>query len=314
MSPAHRQGPEDGRRSMEWLNYHHLLYFWTVAREGSIARAAHQLRLAPSTISTQIATLERTLGERLFARVGRRLVLSDAGRVVFGYADRIFGLGRELVAAVRSRPAGPAATVVVGISDALPKLIAYRLLEPALRIDTPVRLVSREDWPERLLAELAIHAVDIVLANVPAGPTIKVRAFNHLLGESGTTFLAAPRLAAIHHRRFPRSLDGAPILLPRETTPVRAALERWFEDTGVRPRIVGEFDDSALLKVFGQSGAGVFPVPTAIEAEVRRQYGVRVVGRVDEVRERFYAITLERKLTHPAVVAIREAARKTLAT
>jgi LysR family transcriptional activator of nhaA len=299
---------------MEWLNYHHLLYFWTVAREGGIARASQQLRLAPSTISTQIGMLERALGEKLFTRLGRRLVLTDAGRLVFGYADRIFGLGRELTAAMRGRPTAPAATLVVGISDALPKLIAYRLLQPALHLETPVRLVCREDWPERLVADLAVHGVDIVLANVPAGPTIKVRAFNHLLGETGMTFFAAPRVAAAHLRRFPRSLDGAPLLLPRETTPVRAALERWFEEVGVRPRIVGEFDDTALLKVFGQSGAGVFPVPSAIEAEVRRQYGVRVIGRIDEVRERFYAITLERRLTHPAVVAIREAAHETLST
>lgn len=297
---------------MDWLNYHHLLYFWVVAREGSIARAGQELRLAPSTISTQIGRLERALGEKLFARVGRRLVLTDAGRLVAGYADQIFGLGRELVAAVRAAPAAPATTLVVGVSDALPKLIAYRLLEPALRLKTPVRMVCREDRPERLLAELAMHAVDIVLANVPAGPTIKVRAFNHLLGESGMSFFAAPRLAAAHGRRFPSSLDGAPILLPRETTPVRAALERWFEDVGVRPRIVGEFDDSALLKAFGQSGTGVFPVASAIEAEVCRQYRVRAIGRVEEVRERFYAITLERRLTHPAVVAIREAARETL--
>ncbi len=297
---------------MDWLNYHHLLYFWMVAREGSIARASPFLRLAPSTISTQIGMLERALGEKLFTRVGRRLVLTDAGRLAFGYADRIFGLGRELAAAVRGRPAAPATTLVVGVSDALPKLIAYRLLEPALRLTIPVRVVCREDRPERLLAELAVHAVDIVLANVPAGPTIKVRAFNHLLGESGMIFLATPRLAAVHGRRFPGSLDGAPVLLPRETTPVRPALERWFDDKGLRPRIVGEFDDSALLKVFGQSGAGVFPAPSAIEAEVRRQYGVRVIGRVDEVRERFYAITLERRLTHPAVAAIREAARETL--
>jgi LysR family transcriptional activator of nhaA len=297
---------------VDWLNYHHLLYFWVVAREGSIARAGQELRLAPSTISAQIGRLEGALGEKLFARVGRRLVLTDAGRLVAGYADQIFGLGRELVAAVRAAPAAPATTLVVGVSDALPKLIAYRLLEPALRLKTPVRVVCREDRPERLLAELAMHAVDIVLANVPAGPTIKVRAFNHLLGESGMSFFAAPRLAAAHGRRFPRSLDGSPVLLPRETTPVRAALERWFEDVGVRPRIVGEFDDSALLKAFGQSGAGVFPVASAIEAEVCRQYGVRAIGRVEEVRERFYAITLERRLTHPAVVAIREAARGTL--
>lgn len=297
---------------MEWLNYNHLLYFWTVAREGGIARASAKLRLAPSTISAQVAALERALGEKLFTRAGRGLTLTDAGRSVFGYADQIFNLGRELLATVRGWPATRPLTLVVGISDAVPKLIAYRLLEPALGLKTPVRLVCREDWPERLLAELAIHAVDIVLANVPAGATVKVRTFNHLLGESGMTFFATPRLAAAHARRFPRSLDGAPVLLPRETAPVRAALERWFEDVGVRPRIMGEFDDIALLKVFGQAGVGIFAAPSVIEADVRRQYGVRAIGRAEEVRERFYAIALERKLSHPAVVAILDAARQTL--
>lgn len=295
--------------SVEWLNYHHLLYFWTVAREGSIAQASATLRLAQPTISAQIATLERALGEKLFTRTGRRLKLTDTGQMTLRYADQIFTLGRELLATIRTQPSVRPLTLVVGITETMPKLIAYRLLQPALRLGNPVRLVCREDRPERLLAELATQDLDVVLSDTQAGPAIKVRVFHHPLGECGVSFFAAPRLAAAYRRRFPRSLDGAPFLLPRDGSPLRGALERWFADSGLRPRTAGEFDDSALLKVFGQSGVGVFAAPSAIEAQVRRQYGVRVIGRAEELRERFYAIAPDRKLTHPAVVAVCEAAR-----
>ena len=294
---------------MEWLNYHHLLYFWTVAREGSIARASATLRLAQPTISAQIATLERALGEKLFTRTGRRLKLTDTGQMTLRYADQIFTLGRELLATIRTQPSVRPLTLVVGITETMPKLIAYRLLQPALRLGNPVRLVCREDRPERLLAELATQDLDVVLSDAQAGPAIKVRVFHHPLGECGVSFFAAPRVTAAYRRRFPRSLDGAPFLLPRDGSPLRGALERWFSDSGLRPRIAGEFDDSALLKVFGQSGVGVFAAPSAIEAQVRRQYGVRVIGRARELRERFYAIAPDRKLTHPAVIAVCEAAR-----
>ena len=294
---------------MEWLNYHHLLYFWTVAREGSIARASGTLRLAQPTISAQIATLERALGEKLFTRTGRRLKLTDTGQMTLRYAEQIFTLGRELLATIRTQPSVRPLTLVVGITETMPKLIAYRLLQPALRLGTPVRLVCREDRPERLLAELATQDLDVVLSDAQAGPAIKVRVFHHLLGECGVSFFAAPRVTAAYRRRFPRSLDGAPVLLPRDGSPLRGAVERWFSDSGLRPRIAGEFDDSALLKVFGQSGVGVFAAPSAIEAQVRRQYGVRLIGRAKELRERFYAIAPDRKLTHPAVVAVCEAAR-----
>ena len=294
---------------VEWLNYHHLLYFWTVAREGSIARASATLRLAQPTISAQITTLERALGEKLFTRTGRRLKLTDTGQMTLRYADQIFTLGRELLATIRTRPSVRPLTLVVGITETMPKLIAYRLLQPALRLGTPVRLVCREDRPERLLAELATQDLDVVLSDAQAGPAIKVRVFHHPLGECGVSFFAAPRVTAAYRRRFPRSLDGAPFLLPRDGSPLRGALERWFADSGLRPRIAGEFDDSALLKVFGQSGVGVFAAPSAIEAQVRRQYGVRVIGRAKELRERFYAIAPDRKLTHPAVVAVCEAGR-----
>lgn len=297
---------------MEWLNYHHLLYFWTVAREGSLAAASARLHLAQSTVSGQIRSLEESLGEKLFVRSGRRLVLTEMGRVVFRYAEEIFTLGRELRDAVQGRPVGRPLSLVVGVADVVPKLVARRLLEPALRLSEPIRLVCREDKPERLLAQLAVHELDVVLSDGPVDPSISVRAFSHLLGDCGVAFFAKPKLAAVHARRFPMSLDGAPMLLPTENTALRRSLDQWFAARGIRPSVVGEFEDSALLKVFGQTGLGIFPAPSVIAAEVQRQYQVRLVGRVDDVRERFYAISVERKLKHPAVIAISEEARHVL--
>jgi LysR family transcriptional activator of nhaA len=297
---------------MEWLNYHHLHYFWAVAREGSLARACRELRLAPSTVSGQIHALEASLGEKLFVRSGRQLVTTETGRVVFRYAEEIFALGRELRDAVRGRPVGRPMSLVVGVADVVPKLVARRLLEPALRHPEPVRLVCREDKPDRLFAELAVHNLDVVLSDAPVGPSIRIRAFSHLLGECGVTFLASPELAAAHKRKFPKSLDGAPLLLPTETTALRRALDHWFGARGVRPRIVGEFDDSALLTECGETGLGIFPVPAVVADTVKRTYSVQFVGSADPVRERFYAISVERKLRHPAVVAISEAARHEL--
>ena len=297
---------------MEWINYHHLLYFWLVVREGGVARAGAELRLAPSTVSGQVTELERALGEKLFARSGRRLVLTEFGRVVFRYAEEIFALGRELQDALKGRPVGRPLSVVVGVADVVPKLVARRLLDPVLKLPEPIRLVCREDKPERLLADLAVHKLDMILADAPADPTVRVKAFSHLLGECGTVFLAASDLARSLRRNFPQSLNGAPMLLPTENTTLRRSLDQWFSSKGIRPRVVGEFEDSALLKVFGQAGVGAFAVPSIIADEVRRQYQVRLVGRVDAVRERFYAISVERKLKHPAVIAIGEAARTKL--
>ncbi len=297
---------------MEWLNYNHLFYFWVVAREGSIARACDELLLTQPTISAQLRLLENALGEKLFARVGRNLVLTEVGRVVFRSADEIFTLGRELTDALKGRSPGRPVRFVVGIADVLPKLVAYRLLEPALKMAEPIRVVCREDKSERLLAALAVHELDLVLTEAPISPTVRIRAFNHLLGECGVTIFGAARIAASYRRGFPRSLQGAPFLLPNDTTTLRRSLDQWFDTQGVRPLVVGEFDDSALLKVFGQTGAGLFASPSVIEAEVQRQYGVQVIGRLAGVRERFYAISVERKLKHPAVVAISEAARQKL--
>lgn len=294
---------------MEWLNYHHLLYFWTVAREGSISAASRKLRLAQPTVSGQIRALEDAMGEKLLERSGRKLELTEVGRVVYRYADEIFSLGRELMDTLKGRPTGRPQRLVVGISDGVPKLIAYRLLEPALRLPDPVRLVCTEDRPDRLLAELALHNFDLVLSDAPVGAGTNVRAFSHLLGETSVTLFAAPKLAARLRRKFPASLDGAPVLMPLDQSPLSRSLSQWFEASGVRPEVVAELEDSALIKAFGQAGAGAFPAPTAIAREIEAQYGVEAVGRVEGVRERFYAISVERKIKHPAVLAISQAAR-----
>lgn len=289
---------------METLNYHHLLYFWVVAREGSIARATEQLNLTQPTISAQIKALEESLGEELFARVGRRLELTDVGKTVFGYADAIFNLGRELRENLAGRPTGRPPQFTVGVADVVPKLIAWRLLRPAF--DGPERLhvVCREDQPERLIDDLAQHEIDLVIAESPAS---RPRVFNHLLGESGVTLFAEAKL--VGRRPFPQSLDGAPLLLPPPTTELRRQLDLWFERNKVRPAVIGEFQDNALMNVFGSRGLGIFPGSTAIAAEITAQFRVRVVGHIPEIRERFYAISAERKLRHAAVVAITETAR-----
>jgi len=295
---------------MEWLNYHHLLYFWLVAREGGLAKAGIELRLAPSTVSGQIRALEKSLGEKLFVRRGRRLVLTDLGQVVYRYADEIFSVGRELQDAVKGRIVGGTLELVVGIADVVPKLVARRLLQPALALPDPVHLVCREDEPDRLLADLARHHFDVVLSDAPVPSTLRVKAFSHLLGECGIQFFGAPDLARAHRDGFPGSLNGAPVLLPTENTALRRSLDQWFAEHDIRPRVVAECEDSALLQVFGESGIGLFPAHTVIADEVCRWYHVEPVGSVDAIRERFYAISVERRLQHPAVVAISEEARR----
>ncbi len=296
---------------MEWLNYHHLQYFWVVAREGSVTKAAATLRLGQPTISAQLRSLEERLGEKLFRRAGRNLVLTEAGRDVLRYADEIFALGRELLDSVQGRRKGTI-RFAVGIADVLPKLVAYRLLQPALALPESIRMICREDKAERLLAALAAHTLDLVLTDKPPAPGLAIKVFTHVLGECGVSFCASTKLARLHRRGFPRSLDAAPLLLPTDNTALRAALDRWFEEQNIRPHVVAECEDSALLKAFGQGGKGIFPVPTVSEDDVRKQYGVEVLGRVDAVRERFYAISLERRLRHPAVVAITAGAREKL--
>jgi len=294
---------------MEWLNYHHLLYFWVVAREGGLVPAGKVLRLSHPTLSAQIHALEGQLGEKLFAKVGRRLALTDMGRVVYRYAEEIFTLGRELVDTVKGRSTGKPLRLEVGIADVVPKLVVRRLLQPALALPEPVRLVCREGSNEQLLADLALHTLDLAISDAPVPPGSTVRAFHHLLGETGVSFFAVKRLADAHRRGFPRSLDGAPMLLPLESLALRRSLDHWFDRHDLRPRIVGDFEDSALMNVFGADGAGIFVAPTAVEQEVILEHGVQLVGRTDQVRERYYAISVERRLKHPAVVAISNAAR-----
>jgi LysR family transcriptional activator of nhaA len=297
---------------MEWLNYHHLLYFWVVARGGSLASASEELGLAPSTVSGQIRLFEKRLGHKLFTKSGRRLALTEMGRIVYRYADEIFSLGREMQDTLHDRPVGRPLCVTVGVADVVPKLVAQRLLEPALQPLGQVRLVCREGKPDRLLADLALHELDMILTDSPAGPGGRIRAFSHLLGSSGISFFGRKDVVARAKGRFPSSLNGIPLLLPTENTVLRRSLDQWFESVGVRPVVVGEFEDSALLSVFGQRGAGLFPAPTVIAREVEQQYLVLRLGEVKDVHESFYAITVERRIKHPAVVAICDEARRAL--
>jgi len=297
---------------MEWLNYHHLFYFWTVMREGSLTAASSRLSLAPSTVSAQISRLEEVLGGKLFLRVGRNLEPTDLGRLVFRYADEIFSLGREMMDTIRGRPVAGPLSLKAGVVDVLPKLIVRKLLEPALQLPEQVQLVCLENKEDALLAELAMHTLDVVLSDAPLRAGLSVKAYSHLLGECGITFFAVEKLAGKLRADFPQSLHEAPMLLPMEMTALRSALERWFATLGIRPTIAGEFDDNALLNVFGQEGDGVFVAPTVIEPEVLRQHRVEVVGRTQAVKERYYAISVERIIKHPAVAAILEAARHNL--
>jgi LysR family transcriptional activator of nhaA len=294
---------------MKWLNYHHLLYFWTVAREGSIARACQELHLSQPTISEQIRALERSLGAKLFDRVGRNLVLTESGRVAYRYAEEIFSLGREMQETMEGRTTGRAPRLMVGIADVLPKLIVYRLLEPALHLPEPVQLICHDGKTDHLLARLALNELDIVLSDVPASPLVKVRAFNHLLGECHVSLLGSDELVAAHRRGFPSSLDGAPFLLPAQGTSLRRSLDQWFESQGICPLVKGEFGDYDLFEVFAQAGAGIVAIPSILERETQQQHHLRLLGRVESIREQFFAISVERKLKHPAVVAISEAAR-----
>lgn len=297
---------------MEWMNYHHLLYFWTVAKEGSVTKACERLRLAQPTISGQLRCLEDALGEKLFAKSGRGLVMTEMGQLVYQYADEIFNLGRELQDVLKGRPQGRPVRLFVGVSDAIPKLIAYRVLQPVFRMDESVRVVCDEDSSERLLANLADHRLDLVLADAPVPAGTGVKAYNHLLGTCGITFFAEPQIAARFRQKFPASLDGAPLLLPLPGSTLRRSLDQWMESANIRPTVAGEFKDSALIKTFGAAGVGIFCAPSAIEKEIRTHYRVAVLGRVEAVKERFYAISIERKLKHPAVLTICNAARDNL--
>jgi LysR family transcriptional activator of nhaA len=298
--------------AMEWLNYHHLLYFWKVAKLGSIARASEELRLAPPTISTQIRCLEESLEEKLFRRVGRNLVLTEVGQRVYDYAEEIFALGSELLNVVRQRPTGQPLKLNVGISDVVAKMVVREVLRPAFQLEQGVHVVCREGDLERLLADLATYRLDVVLSDRPPPETAKVKSFAHYLGGCGLTFFAGPTLSRRLGEGFPGSLDGSEALLPTHNTALRGNLERWFHALQIRPRVVAEFEDTALLMAFAADDLGFFAVPSVIEEAVQRRYGVEPIGRTEDCREEFYAISVERKLKHPAVLAVTESARSSL--
>ena len=295
---------------MTELNFKHLRYFWTVARVGTIAEAGRVLDLAPHSISAQIATFEAALGVSLFRRVGRRLVLTEAGERILGHAEQIFALGDQIVDVVRDDTLRRSLPFRIGFPDSMPKSVIHRLIEPALHVERPGRLVCREAPLAELLAELAVHRLDLVIADRPMPPEVSVRGYSTLLGESTLTVFAAPALAARLGDGFPATLDGAPFLLPGEDVAHRGALLQWFETQRVRPSIVAELDDSALMKAFGQSGTGAFVAPTTIADTVCDQYGVKAVGEITAVSSQVYAITTERRLSHPAMQAIRDRAAR----
>lgn len=294
---------------MATLNYKHLRYFWMVAKSGAIARAGEQLHLTPQAISGQLRELEDALGVELFRRAGRGLEVTDAGRRILSYAEEIFALGDELLEVARDQTTRRSLLFTVGIADSVPKSVAHRLVEPALRLPEAVRLVCREGRLTALLAELAVHRLDMVIADRPMPSNLNVRGYSHLLGESDLTVFGAATLLKTLDGTFPALLQGAPFLMPGDDVAIRPRLEQWLEARRLHLRIVGEFDDSALLKAFGQAGAGLFVAPTAIAAYVCEEYRVSPVGRIESISEQLFAITTERRLSHPAIVAISQAAR-----
>lgn len=294
------------------VNYKHLNYFWVVAKEGSIARASDKLHLTPQTISGQLSLLEDHLGISLFSKSGRNLVLTETGRLVLSYADEIFSIGSELEQFIHQLPAHLPQTLRVGVADVVPKSIAHRILEPALKMPEPVRMICRESSLDILLAELAVHRLDLVLADRPIPPTVSTRGFSHKLGQCAVSFFATKKLKKSLKGDFPQCLDRAPLLLPNSDNQLRSGIDHWLDKLRIYPRIVAEFDDSALMKVFGKEGAGIFIAPAAIESEVEAQFRVACIGRTDEVKEHFYAISVERRVLHPVVSAIMETARESL--
>jgi len=297
---------------MEWLNYHHLRYFWNVAKEGSLARAAARLHVSQPSISEQIRELESALGEKLFQREGRKNKLTDAGQVVFGYAEEIFALGRELLNAVKQRPGAKVLRLYVGVADSFPKLVTNEILKPVFAMSQTAHVICREGKMEDLLAQLAAHRLDILLADEPAASNTNFKTYNHSLGETGTTFCAEKKLAAKLRRNFPKSLHDAPALLPTENTSLRRALETWFREQQIRPRVVAEFEDLALMKVMAAEGRGFIALPSVAVNNALEHYGFQAIGRTQACRVQFHAITAERRIAHPAVALITSQARVTM--
>jgi len=293
---------------VDFLNFQHLYYFWIVAREGGIARASDALDISPSTISSQVSQLEEALQVKLFRRVGRNIRLTDVGHIAFRYAGQIFGLGRELTHALKDWDTKGPFSLHVGVADAVPKLVATRLLRPAFMVSPEIRLTCREGRSDLLLAELALHRLDLVLLDAPADPGSSIRAFSRLLEESVIAIFGTPELVRQHGRGFPESLEGAPVLLPTPSSSIRKSFARWSETRGLQSRVVGEFEDGALMKAFGHVGAGLFPAPLTIADDLKRQHGVEYLGSLDGTHVRYYAVTVERQLEHPAVQAICDSA------
>jgi LysR family transcriptional regulator, transcriptional activator of nhaA len=297
---------------MDFLNYHHLRYFWVVAKEGGLRKAADKLHVSQPTISAQIAALEGVLGEKLFRRGGRALALTEAGYRALSYAEEIFSLGQELLDAAQQRPSARPLRVHIGITDSLPKLVSYEIIKPIFKLAQPVQAICREGKVADLLGQLAACRLDLVLADEPAPSSLPIKVFNHLLGGCGVTFCAERKLAATLKRRFPKSLNDAPVLLPASNTALRRSLEKWFQAGKIHPRLVAEFDDAALMKVAAVDGLGFFALPTLVLAEAVANYAFQAIGHTDDCRQQFYAISAERKLTHPAVLAITSQARSAL--
>jgi LysR family transcriptional activator of nhaA len=292
------------------FNYQHLMYFWAVVRTGSLRRACEELSLSAPTISSQLRILEHRLGEKLLVKSGRTLVPTEVGRIVYEYANEIFGLGRELIGALEHRPTNRPLRLVVGIDDVVPKETAQQLIEPALRMSHPVRIVCREGTLQRLAADLAVHEIDVVLSDAPLAPGLNVRAFSHHLGTSAITWMSMPGIASTLRRGFPASLDGVPLLLPTDDTALRRAIDQWFARLDIHPLVVGEFEDYALLREFAHAGHGLIPVPALQVDHFREQSGLVPIGTAEEVTVQFYALTVERKIRHPAVAAIVQNARQ----
>ena len=296
---------------MDWLNYHHLLYFWMVAREGTITAACEKLRLAQPTVSAQLRILEKSLGRTLFNRVGRNLELTDDGRAVYRYANEIFALGQELLDTMHGRPTSERRqNFRVGVADVLPKTVVHRILSPALELSEQIHLICFEGKPQALLASLAIHEIDLVLSDSPLGPEVRVRAFNHKLGDCGVGMFGVEKLATRYRQSFPESLDRAPVLWPTQNTNLRREIDYWCLSKGIRPWVVAEFEDSALMKAFGYAGTGLFPAPLVAASEVKQLYGAELVGELSGLKESFYGISLERKIKNPTRAAVVEAVRE----
>lgn len=294
---------------MAVLNFKHLRYYWMVAKTGSVARAAEQLHLTAHAVSGQINEFEETLGVELFRKVGRNIELTDAGRRILTYADTIFNTSDQLLDDLRDQMASRRRTLRIGIADAVPKIIAYRLIQPALNLEEAIRINCREGRLDLLLGELALHKLDVIIADRPIAPGSNVRAYNHLLGECGMTVFATSSLASQFKGKFPKNLHQAPFLIPGEDVAIQAKLLRWFEEHQLRPNIVGEFDDGALMKAFGSAGAGFFVAPSAMQKDICFQYGVVAVGDIPTIIEQIYVITTERRFSDSAIVAISQTAK-----